>query len=206
MYHFGDACVCVFVKDFEDDRFISKMKELFMVFKDHVVQLHDIQNLDKEKVKKACQEIKGEEQTTSPAESNATTTDEVVQTRQPKPASKQVETSNEVSLVEKKVLDVVVVFSSKYDVAPINFVSPSTLTKDCVQAMLDLDLTRQKDETQMLVIQTMTQQREEIRKELQAYAEQQRLENKQYKQSIQSVVATQFTNLSKMLLQNLQQA
>jgi len=36
----------------------------------------------------------------------------------------------------------------------------------------------------------MTQQREEIRKELQAYAEQQRLENKQYKQSIQSVVAT----------------
>lgn len=58
MYHFGDACVCVFVKDFEDDRFISKMKELFMVFKDHVVQLHDIQNLDKEKVKKAYQEIR----------------------------------------------------------------------------------------------------------------------------------------------------
>ena len=40
------------------------------------------------------------------------------------------------------ILGVVVVFSSKYDVAPINFVSPSTLTKDCVQAMLDLDLTR----------------------------------------------------------------
>jgi len=108
--------------------------------------------------------------------------------------------------VEKEVRDAIVVFSSNFDVALINLSASSSLTKDHIQAMLDQALTRQNEETQMLVTHVMAQQREETRKELQAYVEQQILKSEQYKHSIQFTIATQFTSLSKMLLHNLQQA
>jgi len=76
--------------------------------------------------------------------------------------------------VKKEVLDVVVVFSSNSNVAPINFAILSTLIEDHIQVMFDLALTRQKEETQTLVNQVMEKQREETRMELQAYAIQQR--------------------------------
>lgn len=43
--------------------------------------------------------------------------------------------------MENKVLDAVVIFSSNYDVAPINYVTPSTLTEDLLQPMFGLALT-----------------------------------------------------------------
>lgn len=107
----------------------------------------------------------------------------------------------------KEVYGVIVVFLSNYNVAPqpISFASPSSLTIDNVQALLDMTLVKQKEETQTLVNEALKKQKVEARFELQAYTEQQRQESEQYKQSIQFSIATQFNNLSQMLLQNLQQ-
>ena len=78
----------------------------------------------------------------------------------------------------------------------INFATPSSFSKDKVQDLLNQALLKQKEETQALINQSIAQQMKETRKELQAYVEQKRLENKQYKKSIQSAIATQFTGLS----------
>lgn len=53
----------------------------------------------------------------------------------------------------KEVYGVIVVFLSNYNVAPqpISFASPSSLTIDNVQALLDMTLVKQKEETQTLV-------------------------------------------------------
>ncbi|KAG4951565.1 hypothetical protein JHK84_044926 [Glycine max] len=72
----------------------------------------------------------------------------------------------------------------------------SSFSKDKVQDLLNQALLKQKEETQALINQSIAQQMKETRKELQAYVEQKRLENKQYKKSIQSAIATQFTGLS----------
>lgn len=115
------------------------------------------------------------EQVVSHLESNATKTNEVVQTCQHEPTSKQIDTLNEASSMQKEVPIAVVVFSCKSNNVPINFVAPSSLLEDRVQAVLDLALIRQKEETQMLVTQAIEQQKEETRKELHAYTQQQRL-------------------------------
>lgn len=54
--------------------------------------------------------------------------------------------------------------------------------------------------------QAITQQSEEIEKELRAYAEQQHIKNEKYKLCMQHAISSQFTNLSQMLIQNLEQA
>lgn len=82
------------------------------------------------------------EQVVSPLESNATKTNEVVQTCQHEPTSKQIDTLNEASSMQKEVPIAVVVFSCKSNNVPINFVAPSSLLEDRVQAVLDLALIR----------------------------------------------------------------
>lgn len=82
-----------------------------------------------------------EEQDVSFIESNATEANKLVQTSQLEPASKQIDTSNEATSLRKELLDVIVVFSSNSDVAL------SSLTGNHVQEKLNLDLTKQKEET-----------------------------------------------------------
>lgn len=82
------------------------------------------------------------EQVVSPLESNATKTNEVVQTCQHEPTSKQIDTLNEASSMQKEVPIAVVVFSCKSNNVPINFAAPSSLLEDRVQAVLDLALIR----------------------------------------------------------------
>ena len=63
---------------------------------------------------------------------------------------KQAETSNEDTSMHKEVPDAVVVFSNNSDVAPISFFAPRSLIVDNVQAMLDLALTKKKEEAQTM--------------------------------------------------------
>lgn len=44
-YHFDDYCVC-FIKDSKDDRFISKLKELPIIFNDTVYDLTKMDERD----------------------------------------------------------------------------------------------------------------------------------------------------------------
>lgn len=70
-YHYDDACTC-FVKDTKDDAVISKLKALPIIFnytiydltkmdewdfKDHMIQLCEVQMPKREKVEKTYQEI-----------------------------------------------------------------------------------------------------------------------------------------------------
>jgi len=52
--------------------------------------------------------------------------------------------------------------------------------------------------------QALTRHKKETRHQLQAIVEQQRVENEQYRLTVQTAIANQFTNLTRMLLQNLQ--
>lgn len=67
--------------------------------------------------------------------------------------------------MQQKVLDVVVVFSSNFDTfpQPISLVAPSSLIVDNVQAMLDMALVKQKEETQTMVNEAQEKQYENTR-------------------------------------------
>lgn len=113
----------------------------------------------------------------SPEVSNAAIADEVVH-QDKEYASNQSTTLNEAMLREKGAPDAVIVYSTSSSPTPLNYARPSAMTRDQVQKM--------------------------IGQAMDFFFQRQRLENDQFRISMQNTITTQFSNLDGVLLQNLQ--
>lgn len=97
-------------------------------------------------------------------------------------ASKQSTTSNEVTSRDKGKHDVVIVYSTSSSPTPLNYAQPTNVACDKVQDM---------------IVQAM---------KMKFFVERQLQENEQFRLSMQNAITTQFSNLSVVLLQNIQWA
>ncbi|KAL5148596.1 hypothetical protein HKD37_13G035616 [Glycine soja] len=91
-------------------------------------------------------------------------------------------TSNEVTSRDKGKHDVVIVYSTSSSPTPLNYAQPTNVACDKVQDM---------------IVQAM---------KMKFFVERQLQENEQFRLSMQNAITTQFSNLSVVLLQNIQWA